>query len=645
MNVMKGYRFNFAKLPMVLLAFVFLIHIKGTAQELPFREYANPDEIVTFDRSVNFVEALDIIGQFALEYENRFMVNNSDYTGSIGVSLPAMHWKDALSYILKFRGLELRTYPDYYEIRVPEVKTTARSADTPGSSDRVVQEILKATTATREVRINATFFEGNRRALREVGVDWSTLTKNVPSNLGQFVNQGGGSGGSGGGGGSGGSGGSGGAGGTAGQLPDPTFSDQFVSINAKGANQVSQNVFNALINLGEVGPVSVQGLFSAFESNNLGNILATPSIKVMDGEQGKIQVGQDFSIKQRDFAGNVTDAFFSTGTILTVTPTVINYQDTTFIHLELQVERSTAQPDAVSTIINKQEASTQTLLLNGEATSIAGLYRTEHSTIRRGIPILKDLPPWFFGLRYLFGFNSDDKDESELVILVQAELEKTLADRMREELVSKSRLLSDERDWFRNNMDLVPGTDAEKALLKDLEAAAEEPVAEKEQKQPEPEAEEEKPEETQREIQPEKETAEKTEPVPAADDRELKDLMKPVKDPELMVVVPKAFDLNEYLEKQENGEIEEIKEDRNVKYFVIGGAFLVPDNAFKFSEKLDNEGYDTRILYNSGTRFNYVAYYGFSDREEAIRKTREMREDTNPGAWLFIKEGVTVFKD
>lgn len=68
-----------------------------------------------------------------------------------------------------------------------------------------------------------------------------------------------------------------------------------MSVSSSNANQVSQSVFNALVNLGEIGPgISVQALFSTFESNNLGSIIATPSIKVVDGEEGKIQDGQDF---------------------------------------------------------------------------------------------------------------------------------------------------------------------------------------------------------------------------------------------------------------------------------------------------------------------------------------------------------------
>lgn len=85
-------------------------------------------------------------------------------------------------------------------------------------------------------------------------------------------------------------------------------------------------------------------------------------------------------------------------------------------------ERSTANPDPVSTIINKQEAVTQVLLYSGESTVIAGLYETDELTIRRGIPFLKDLPPWFFGLRYIFGYNSYEVNQTELIIVIKAEI-------------------------------------------------------------------------------------------------------------------------------------------------------------------------------------------------------------------------------
>jgi len=583
----------------------------------PFREFTNPDEIVTFDRSTSYNEAIEIINQFVQEYENKFIIDLTGTSGTIGASLPPMNWKEALNYIVKIKNLQLVQKPDYYEIVIPTDPKTgeALNVNPTGTGATGPGEGFLADIDTREVRINATFFIGNKRALAEIGVDWSTLTNNVPANIQDFVTEQG-----------------------QGSLPQTAFANQFVSVNTTNASQVSQNVFNALVNLGEVGPgISVQALFSTFESNNIGSIIATPSVKVIDGVQGKIQDGQDFSVKQRDFAGNVTDVFFSTGTILTVTPTIIDYNDSTFIHLDIVAERSNAQPDAVSTIIQKQQVTTKTLLLDGEATAVAGLYTTTESKIRRGVPILKDLPGWFFGLKYLFGYSSTDRVENELVIIIQAELEKSLADRMDDKLKAKGTLLSDERDRFRNEMDYVIDKGVEMVPIdNDLPTTESIPVTSK----PANVIEVVNPTETV-----EVDTSvviEENQELTEVQKEELDDLSMPIKDPELMVVVPKAFDLDEYLAKREEGEV--IPDNSDLKYFVVGGSFIVPKNATEFSNTLDNQGFDSRILFNPSTRFNYVAYYGFSDYNEAAKATKRMRIEGDPGTWLFILQPQVEFK-
>ena len=65
----------------------------------------------------------------------------------------------------------------------------------------------------------------------------------------------------------------------------------------------------------------------------------------MTVHKGRIQVGSDISIKQRDFAGNVIENFFSTGTIIEVTPYIYNEDDVNYILLDVSVERSSYVPD------------------------------------------------------------------------------------------------------------------------------------------------------------------------------------------------------------------------------------------------------------------------------------------------------------
>lgn len=613
MNTMKATHYTYCLLfTFFTVLLLGLVPQKASAQIVdPLREYTNPDEVVAFNKSTTYNEAIEIIDTFAQEYENKFIVDNSGYSGAIGVNLPAMHWKDALQYIMRFQNLELNEFEEYYEIVVPQQKTTTTTTQQAGGATRTGQgggDIILPTTETREVRINATFFEGNKRALQEIGVDWSTLTSDAPEELNDYV-----------------------AGEGNESLPNTEFTDQFVAINSFNAQNVSQNAFNAIFNTGDLGTgISVQALFSAFEADNLGKVLATPSIKVVDGEEGNIQVGQDFSIKQRDIAGNVTDNFVSTGTILTVTPQIITQEDTSFIYLNLEVERSTAQPDVVSTIINKQEATTSAILLNGESTYVAGLYRTEETTVRRGIPLLKDVPL----LKYIFGFNSKDFLENELIIIVQAELVEPVRTRFDNIRKSKRDVLNDTRDDMRADLDRVFSREEDRFLrpdeMTDEEAATGDVTEEATETPVEDTVEEEESAEEETLTEEQKEVYE--------------ELSMPVQKPELMVVVPKAFSLEEYLEYKANGGREEIIENNlnsDIKYFIIGGSFLVPGNAQRFKELLDEQGYNTRILFNPETRFNYVAYEGYADFEKAVDRTYEVRGSFNSEAWLFTLQDNT----
>ncbi len=363
---------------------------QDSEQTKPFRQYTNPDAVITLSKDMTFAQAVDVLNTFAQRFENRFIYDHSGAKGSIGVSLPPMDWHDALNYLVRLKGLSLEEHKSYYEITQPQQAQVAQQ--TTGKDDGP-----NVNLKTREVRISATFFEGNRETLREIGVDWSTLSNGK------------------------------------------------VDVNFSGAKQVTQDMFSSEVKLNKVGgsQISVNTLLNTFEANNLGEILAQPNIKVMNGMEGRIQVGQDFSIKQKDFAGNVTDKFFSVGTILKVVPHIIQEHDSTFIYMEINAERSTAQPDPVSTIVNKQQATSDIMLVNGESTVIAGLYNRETNSVRKGIPFLKDLPPWFFGLRYLFGYESHDVKIRELVIIIKAEIDKSIPERMREETKSTHDVLQD----------------------------------------------------------------------------------------------------------------------------------------------------------------------------------------------------------
>lgn len=571
--------------------------------EKPPREYTNPEELISFDRKTPFPDAIEVLSQYAQDYEDRFIIDRTATTGPIGVSLPAMHWKDALNYILRVQNLVVLESPEILEIVTEAEAQEILDEDNGETVDKgqgTDTEGLEISTKTREVRINATFFEGNKRALQEIGVDWSTISNNIPENLTDFVSEDG-----------------------DGELPDQEFDGQFVSVNSRGAQNVSQNVFNSIINFGEVGGgIEVQALFSAFEADNLGEILATPSVKVMDGEEGRIQVGQDFSIKQRDFAGNVTDQFFSTGTILLVTPQIVEIDDTTLIYLDLEAERSSAQPDPVSTVINKQQANTHALLLDGESTVIAGLYRTEKTEIRRGIPILKDLPGWFFGLKYLFGFNSTDVQESELIVLLQAELEDSLDDRLQRAYRSKGDLLSEKKESHRNDMDYI----SDKSPVDPNPA-------------PEPSVDHTEPDMTLDNSDDYSDNT-LTEEALEPDVIEMKNIDLSEIRPASSFAGLKQGNINrknvsEIAEEWRAMELENVNGDHeNYEFYVIGGSFINRSNADRLYESYKNEELDAHMLFNPVTDYYFVAYKGFETPENAYQYVVDIQENRQPEAWV-----------
>ena len=94
------------------------------------------------------------------------------------------------------------------------------------------------------------------------------------------------------------------------------------------------------------------------------------------------------------------------------------------------VERSSFILNDETTEIKKTNASTQVLMLNGEETILGGLFVNEEVITRNGIPFLKDLPWWVFGIRYLTGSDQTVTRKKELVILLNTELLPTLKERL-----------------------------------------------------------------------------------------------------------------------------------------------------------------------------------------------------------------------
>ena len=73
-------------------------------------------------------------------------------------------------------------------------------------------------------------------------------------------------------------------------------------------------------------------------------------------------------------------------------------------------------------------------MFDGEETVIGGLYDVEYTQQRGGIPFLKDLPWWVFGIKYLTGYNIYEQHNREMIVIIKAELYESIEQRMRNKI-------------------------------------------------------------------------------------------------------------------------------------------------------------------------------------------------------------------
>jgi general secretion pathway protein D len=368
-----------------------LIVLQVTAQdywERRFKTYQNPDELVTMSETLPFNQAIELLSKVSESVSGRRIVSTVQKTEPIGIEVINMPYDKALLMIVNFAGVEYEMKEDVIIVRSKNDKDANRDPNT------------YAPPTEREVKISALFCEIDVVKARKIGFDWRFLLSGSQTNV-------------------------------AGNLRTETEKDP----NSQGGSQQSQGLqpeFKMGVNSAfQVGDFFGQAtaIFKFFDETGIGNVISNPSITVRDRTEGKIQVGVDFSVKTRDFAGNTTEQFFPTGTIIIVTPYIQKEGGLEYALLDVGVERSSFQTSELQTQIRKTTAATQVLMLNGEETAIGGLFVNDEAVTRVGIPFLMDLPWWVFGIRYLTGYDQTIETKKELVILLKMELLPTLQER------------------------------------------------------------------------------------------------------------------------------------------------------------------------------------------------------------------------
>lgn len=354
------------------------------------KEYG-PLELISITQQASFDQAIRMLSAVSELVTGKTIVSAVSDPSPIGVEIQRMYYRDALNLIVNKMNL------------IYEEKEKSIVVGKKGVSEKVpLSEDIYADLNEREVRISAVFFEADVENSRERGIDWSWLLSRNGVTLGADLRS----------------------------KFEPSAQQQVQQGKPPDFGFKSSTDFA----MGEWRG-STSALFRFFESENLGEVLASPSIAVRNKQKGRIQIGSDFSIKQRDFSGNIIDRFYSAGSIIAVTPYVYSQNGIDYILIKLDAERSTFFPSELTTEVKKTAATSDLLLLNGEETMIGGLYVNEETVVRTGIPFLKDLPWWVLGIRYLTGSDQTVVRKKEVIILIRAELLPTLSERREQSII------------------------------------------------------------------------------------------------------------------------------------------------------------------------------------------------------------------
>ena len=192
-----------------------------------------------------------------------------------------------------------------------------------------------------------------------------------------------------------------------------------------GIGNAESNITGSAVDLvfsTAIGGFTLTSFLQALERVELSDLQAEPLITTLDNHEADILVGDEIPLRVIDASAQQgangtarsTVQFKETGIRLTVTPHVTNNRQ---ILMDLKTERSSVQTLAAADLgfsIQKQQATNQLLVNDGETSVIGGLTVTTVTKSRSGIPLLGALPI----VGKLFSYSSDEENRRDLIILV-----------------------------------------------------------------------------------------------------------------------------------------------------------------------------------------------------------------------------------
>ena len=411
----------------------------------------------TFTMDVEGADIRTVLRAIA-EFSGRNIVLGKDLRGTVKVSLRNVGWEDALRTILRSNGLDyadeggiirvdeagklhaealdresarakqlelvpLETaiiklnYANASELNTALVSSVSRRGqiqvdkrtnslivtDLPGNIETVTKMAQTLDSTTPQIEITAKLVDVDAEALRGMGIEWNVAPTppefwtgvDDPANPGTKVLPGGG----------------------------PIHNNDY-TINAAGEHNTAISDPATKLTFGLFKDwASIEAQLSLLEQNRKANIISNPRVTTVDNREAKILVGQKIPLIVQDVAGNPVSQLQTIGIQLKVTPHLTQDKKIVMdLHPEVS-DLSTQSTVQGGVIINTSEADTRVMVDDGQTAVIGGLIRTNDSHVRRGVPLLKDIPL----LGMLFRSDNTIKQNRELIIFVTPRLLAELA--------------------------------------------------------------------------------------------------------------------------------------------------------------------------------------------------------------------------
>ena len=172
------------------------------------------------------------------------------------------------------------------------------------------------------------------------------------------------------------------------------------------------------------GAAQVDATLEAIAVNNDVQLLARPSLTVINNQEGEIQIGSQVPVEQGQAIGGAGVSttniqYRDTGIVLSITPQI---NDDGIVNLIIRQELSSVESGAVGVnnnpVFNNQEINTTVVVRDGENVVLGGLIQADTENLNSGVPGLNRVPL----LGNLFSYRQSTLQRKELFIVLRPEI-------------------------------------------------------------------------------------------------------------------------------------------------------------------------------------------------------------------------------